>query len=62
MFEGMPKVLGKEAAHKLSCSPLDRAMCPLRMWLSTSPGRSGGSLRRLRNACTMMSCWRTLHS
>ena len=39
----------------------DRVVWPLRTLPCTSPGRNGSSLMRLRDACTMMWCWRTLH-
>ena len=38
-----------------------REVWHLKMWLCTSPGRSGVSWMRIRDACTMMWCWRTLH-
>ena len=41
------------------CPPPDRAMWPLRTWRCPSPRRSGGSSARLRDPCTMTSCWRT---
>ena len=44
---------------ELMCPPPDRAMWPLRTWRCPSPRRSGGSSVRLRDSCTMTSCWRT---
>lgn len=55
-------VLRKEADHGMNCPHHHgRAVWPLRTWPFTSPRRSGDSLMRLRDSCTVMWCWRTLH-
>lgn len=55
-------VLRKKADHGMNCPHHHgRAMWPLRTWPFTSPQRSGDSLMRLRDSCTVMWCWRTLH-
>ena len=55
-------VLRKEADHGMNCPHHhDRAVWLLRTWPFTSPRRSGDSLMRLRDSCTVMWCWRTLH-
>ena len=54
--------LGSPVVCGLSYPHCGRAVWPLRMCSCTSPGRSGSCWRNLRDSCTAMWCWRTLHT